>query len=856
MKIAIFLSDFPLYFLPWACNIIEQMANKGFQIDVFVQNSGSNFPVFPKTVSIINLSDHSVNLSPLLLKPVETSIPFANLFPDRVIGMTHNMAKERGYDYCLGLEKFGLLLAKIAADISSCPLGYMSFELYEPGYPGVYGDRILEILRHEAKLIPQIDLFMIQDHVREYEYFRILQSNERPHHIMYFPISLSKCVFKEKPKYWHKKFDLSDDTKIIFYTGQIGATRFLDRFIESAQSFKHEQKLLIQGTTFGNTNLIHTLKGYDRNNKVLFSINEVDWKERSVLVASADIGLIYYRDKPINDYLTGRSSDKMAAYMQAGIPIICPNYPTFINVVDRFHNGKYISAFSELPDAVNNIIDNSSFYSDGAKDAFEKLYDADIYIDYLVEHIRRKANITENQLIISTDIKSNNFFRSEEKHLKWEDIVNLSNLRLYAGDIPNMKEYEGWIGLSLTKSDARHILHDVTKPFPLPDNSVYSFQAEDVFEHIPYEQLVAVINEIFRILKPNGLFRLSLPDYGCDVLQNRAIKDNDGNIVFDPGGGGSFLHPGHLWFPRINTVRSLVENTDFAKHPKIHYLHYYKMDNTFVMKPIDYAKGHVQRTPDFDTRVQEPYRPMSMVVDLVKNKDSVSPDTNASKVNYINSNQKSSTDTASDHYNAAYFEWQKNIGAFGGIANIFKFKEFIHPTDTVIDFGCGGGYLLENINCQNKIGIEINDTAREEALKRGIKAVATTEEIQDNTADVIISNHALEHVVSPVEVLQSLYKILKVNGTIIFVVPHQDTMEGYDPNDINKHLYSWNQLTFGNLFAKAGFKIVKVEAIQHQWPPNYIEIYSTYGEEEFHKICRDYAIKNNNYQIRIISTKQ
>lgn len=214
---------------------------------------------------------------------------------------------------------------------------------------------------------------------------------------------------------------------------------------------------------------------------------------------------------------------------------------------------------------------------------------------------------------------------SGDSRITWDKIKKLSPIRLYAGDIPDMREYDGLIGLSIAKNDERHILHDITKPFPLPDNSVESFQAEDVFEHIPYAQLIPVINEIFRILKPNGLFRLSIPDYGCDVLQNRSIKNPSGQIVFDPGGEGTFLNPGHLWFPRIDTVKRLLEQTDFANHGRIEYLHYYEMDGTFVMKRIDYSKGHVRRTPDFDVRVRNPRRPMSLVVDLIKG-SGLSPD--------------------------------------------------------------------------------------------------------------------------------------------------------------------------------------------------------------------------------------
>jgi predicted SAM-dependent methyltransferase len=191
-------------------------------------------------------------------------------------------------------------------------------------------------------------------------------------------------------------------------------------------------------------------------------------------------------------------------------------------------------------------------------------------------------------------------------------------IRLYAGDIPDLREYDGLIGLSLTRNDSRLLQHDLKKPFPLPDNSVDSFQAEDVFEHIGYDELVLIINEVFRILKHGGLFRLSLPDYGCDLLRERSVKDARNNIIFDPEGGGTPENPGHVWFPRIITVKALLGRSLFADYGDIRYLHYYAMDGSYETHRIDYTQGHVQRTPDFDRRVQKPYRPMSMVIDLIK----------------------------------------------------------------------------------------------------------------------------------------------------------------------------------------------------------------------------------------------
>jgi hypothetical protein len=113
-----------------------------------------------------------------------------------------------------------------------------------------------------------------------------------------------------------------------------------------------------------------------------------------------------------------------------------------------------------------------------------------------------------------------------------------------------------------------------------------------------------------------------MPDYRCDVLRNRCIYDDRGNIVFDPGGGGRFeaglvVDGGHLWFPLLEDVMKLFEKSRF--HPqKVHVLHGYIDNNNAIMNTIDYSLGNVKRTPDNDDRVSAPHRPMSMVIDAYK----------------------------------------------------------------------------------------------------------------------------------------------------------------------------------------------------------------------------------------------
>jgi SAM-dependent methyltransferase len=74
----------------------------------------------------------------------------------------------------------------------------------------------------------------------------------------------------------------------------------------------------------------------------------------------------------------------------------------------------------------------------------------------------------------------------------------------------------------------------------------------------------------------------------------------------------------------------------------------------------------------------------------------------------------------SKHYDDDdYFNWQSSIGAFGGWANKTKFLKYISEGHTVLDFGCGGGFLLKQLNCKNRIGVEVNPSAAEQARQIG-----------------------------------------------------------------------------------------------------------------------------------------
>lgn len=196
--------------------------------------------------------------------------------------------------------------------------------------------------------------------------------------------------------------------------------------------------------------------------------------------------------------------------------------------------------------------------------------------------------------------------------------------KLYAGDLfPDLHQFTTHVGLTINKPNHRNIAHDIRHPMPVRADTILAYQAEDVFEHVPYDDIAPILEDIYRVLKPGGLFRLSVPDYRCDILRARSMLNENGEIVFDPGGGGRYedgniVAGGHVWFPTYETVRALLDRSSFASKGIVRFLHYVSPDGISVMRPIDYTQGFVKRTPDNDLRVANPRRVMSIVVDAWK----------------------------------------------------------------------------------------------------------------------------------------------------------------------------------------------------------------------------------------------
>jgi len=214
------------------------------------------------------------------------------------------------------------------------------------------------------------------------------------------------------------------------------------------------------------------------------------------------------------------------------------------------------------------------------------------------------------------------------------------------------------------------------------------------------------------------------------------------------------------------------------------------------------------------------------------------------------------TDNGSNYYQGDqgkdYFSYQNEGGLQRGRINARKFNKYVEPNDVVLDFGCGNGSLLFHLNCQQKIGVEINPYASKVAEENGITVFSDVKQITDGSINMVISNHALEHVLCPLDVLKELRKKLVSDGRIILCLPIDDwrTQKSVEINEINHQLYTWTPLLIGNLLLEAGFSIISANVYTHAWPPkNWKKLDDTLPVWLFDIVCKITAVRFKRRQI-------
>jgi len=156
-----------------------------------------------------------------------------------------------------------------------------------------------------------------------------------------------------------------------------------------------------------------------------------------------------------------------------------------------------------------------------------------------------------------------------------------------------------------------------------------------------------------------------------------------------------------------------------------------------------------------------------------------------------------------------------------------KFKELIGRNGKILDVGCADGRhfdILKRFGKWQFVGIDFNDEIVCKGQKAGREIYSTTLEkfnYPEQSFDLIIMDHLLEHVVNPVETLHCACRLLKKDGYILGAIPNINSLDriffgrywgGYH---FPRHLWHFTPETLSVVLLKTGFKLKKINYELH-----------------------------------------
>lgn len=170
-------------------------------------------------------------------------------------------------------------------------------------------------------------------------------------------------------------------------------------------------------------------------------------------------------------------------------------------------------------------------------------------------------------------------------------------------------------------------------------------------------------------------------------------------------------------------------------------------------------------------------------------------------------------------YDKSYYRANKQSEDRIALGFYYRLATSFVKAGKVLDYGCGTGHFIKRFKKGYKAWVyDVSSYALKsvEVVAPNANICYSPESLKQNTFDLVVSLHVLEHLTNPLETLSLFFKILNEAGVLIYVVPNTSGIGhrikkqrwfGYgDPSHVSLYpaekWLSWTE--------SAGFKILKM----------------------------------------------
>jgi SAM-dependent methyltransferase len=169
-------------------------------------------------------------------------------------------------------------------------------------------------------------------------------------------------------------------------------------------------------------------------------------------------------------------------------------------------------------------------------------------------------------------------------------------------------------------------------------------------------------------------------------------------------------------------------------------------------------------------------------------------------------------------YDKAFYQANKQSGDRIALHFYYRLASSLVKSGKVLDYGCGMGHFIKRFTKgYEPWAYDVSTDALESVKDMApyVNICLSPDSLEENTFDLIVSLHVLEHLESPVETLLMFHRMLNDKGILLYVVPHisglgqkikKQRWRAYHPS--HKSLYTIDRWL--NLTKSSGFNILKV----------------------------------------------
>ena len=241
-----------------------------------------------------------------------------------------------------------LLPTVLAAKMRGKPIIYRAHELFSETHAVVRFARFWRLL--DRALVPLCDEVVTPDDFRSRIYHEEFRAKR-------LPLTVRNCPPYRPPI---ESTRLRDELErrgiafstVVLYQGLIDSMRCIEEIAEATRHFGEGVILVVLGSGFGKwADPAAALAPYER----IVVLPRVPYEELPAFTASADIGILLYRNDCRNNYYC--APNKVFEYMMMGLPVIAPSFPGMVGLVEGEQLGSCVDPERpmEIAAAVNRM---------------------------------------------------------------------------------------------------------------------------------------------------------------------------------------------------------------------------------------------------------------------------------------------------------------------------------------------------------------------------------------------------------------------------------------------------------------------------------------------------------------------